>query len=189
MARGLSSTIKTYLENQSQIKVGLVEINTASSTVYYTDAPFDIDYNSNTYQAQGNWLGVSDIEENTDLVITRCSLRIGGLVSANISTFAQSSIINKSVILYTAFLNPTNNTIVGTPIITFQGKVTGYSVLNAANTASIQLEVSSLFANFEKTTGRRTNTASFQREHPTDFGMAFSHETTEGIQWGVFGND
>ena len=189
MARGLSSTIKTYLENQSQIKVGLVEINTASSTVYYTDAPFDIDYNSNTYQAQGNWLSVGDIEENNDLVITKCFLSISGLLSANITTFANSSIINKSVVLYTAFLDPTNNSIVGTPVITFKGKITGYTVSNAATTATIELEVSSLFANFEKVTGRRTNTASFQREHPNDNGMAFSHTTTQDIQWGVFGND
>ena len=184
MTRGLSSTINTYLANQSQIRVTLVSIQTPSSTVYYTDAPFDIDYDSNTYEAQGTFLGVSAVEENAELIITNCQLIISAVESGNITTFATSGIINKQVIVSSAYLDPTNMSIVDVPVITFKGKITGYTIADADATATISLEVASTFANFEKTTGRYTNEGSFQREHPQDRGMEFAHESIQDIRWG-----
>jgi len=184
MARGLASALKTYLANQSQVKVGLIEIETSTGTVYYTDASFDIDYGGNTYTAQGNFLSVTEAEENAELVITNCILAISALDPANITKFATSANVNKTVIIRIAYLDPTNNSIVGTPIITFKGKITGYTVTDARNTATIGLEVASSFANFEKTNGRRTNEGSFQREHPSDKSMEFSHQTIQDILWG-----
>ena len=184
MARGLSTTIKTYLTNQSQIRITLIEIATTGSTIYYTDAPFDVDYDGNTYQAQGNFLGVSNVEENAELIITNCQLVISALETANITTYATSGMINKQVTVRSAYLDPTDNSIVDTPIITFKGKVTGYTVSDADATATISLEIASTFANFEKTTGRYTNEGSFQREHPTDRGMEFAHESLQDLKWG-----
>ena len=184
MARGLSATIQTYLANRSQIRVVLIDITTPSSTIYYTTAPFDVDYSGNTYQAQGNFLGISNIEENAELIITSCNLLISALDVSNITTFATSSIINKPVTFRSAYLDPTNMSIVGTPIITFKGKITGYTVSDADVTASIALEVSSVFANFDKTNGRYTNEGSFHREHPTDRSMEFAHENLKDLKWG-----
>ena len=36
------------------------------STTRYTDAPYNISFDSNTYTAQGVFLGVSETEENAD---------------------------------------------------------------------------------------------------------------------------
>lgn len=182
--RNLGATINTYLANQSLVKLTLLEIETTTGTVYYTDGPFDIDHNGNTYLAQGNFLSVTDIEENTDLVITNCVLNISALDSANLSKFAISGNINKTITVSTAYLDPTDNSIVGTPIINFKGNIVGYSVSDARNTATISLEVASLFANFERVGGRRTNEANFRREHPNDRTMEFAHQTIEDILWG-----
>lgn len=184
MARGLSATVQTYLANQSQIRVLLIDITTPSSTIYYTTASFDVDYSGNTYQAQGNFLGISNIEENAELIITSCNLLISALDVSNITTFATSSIINKTVTVRSAYLDPTNMSVVGTPIITFKGKITGYTVTDADVTASIALEVSSVFANFDKTNGRYTNEGSFHKEHPQDRGMEFAHENLKDLRWG-----
>ena len=184
MARGLSATVQTYLANQSQIRVLLIDITTPSSTIYYTTAPFDVDYSGNTYTAQGNFLGVSNVEENAELIITSCQLVISAIDTANITTYATSSIINKSVIVRSAYLDPTDNSIVGTPIITFKGKITGYTISDADATATIALEVASTFANFDKTNGRYTNEGSFHREHAQDRGMEFAHESLQDLKWG-----
>jgi hypothetical protein len=74
--------------------------------------------------------------------------------------------------------------IIDTPIITFKGKVTGYTVADANTTATISLKVASTFANFEKTTGRYTNEGSFQREHATDRSMEFAHQDLLDMKWG-----
>ena len=184
MARGLSATVQTYLANRSQLRISLIEIETVASTVYYTTAPFDVTYNGNDYQAEGNFIGVSGVEENADLIISSCNLIISALNVDNITTYATSSIINKSVIVRSAYLDPTDMSIVGTPIITFKGKITGYTVADAATTATITLEISSVFANFDKTNGRYTNEGSFHREHPQDRSMEFAHENLKDLKWG-----
>lgn len=188
MSRGLSATVNTYLANQSQIVIGLIEINTPSGVVRYTDAPFDFTTGGNTYSAQGSFLGVSDIEESTDVVITKCNIVLSALTPSNLTTFAVPGIINKSIEISVAFVNPIDNTLIADPIVTFAGKITGYKVTDAKNTATITLEVASQFADFEKVNGRRTNEENFRVEFPNDRGMEFAHETTEGIQWGKYGN-
>lgn len=184
MTRGLSASIQSRLASLSQVRILLVSVATTGSTQFYTNAPFDVVYDSNTYQAQGNFLGVTDVEENAELIITNCNLLISALDSDNITTFATSAMVGKQVIIRSAYLNPTDNSIIDTPIIVFQGKVTGYTVADADKTATISLEVASTFANFEKTTGRYTNEGSFQREHPNDRSMQFSHEDIQDIKWG-----
>ena len=184
MARGLSATIQSRLASQSQVRIVLVEITTPSSTIYYTDAPFDVVFDSNTYEAQADFLAVSNTEENAELIITGLTLQISGLKTANIQTFATSSIINKQVIFRTAYLDPTDNSIIDTPIIMFKGKISGYGVQDAQDTCTIALNVSSTFANFDKANGRRTNQDSFHVEHPTDDSMEYSHKMLEELKWG-----
>ena len=184
MARGLSATIQSTLANRSQTRIMLIEIATTGSTQYYTDAPFDVVFDSNTYQAQGNFLGVSNVEENAELIITSCQLIISALETSNITTFCQSAQIGKGIIIRSAYLDPTDSSIIDTPIITFKGKCTGYSIADAQETATISLEVASTFANFEKNNGRYTNEGSFRREHPNDRGMEFAHEGLSDIRWG-----
>jgi hypothetical protein len=183
MARGLSATIQSTLAGRSQIRVSLISIETASTTNYFTNANFNIDYGGNTYQAQANFLSVTDTEENAELIITSCTIALSALDIANITTYANSGIINKEVIIYSAYLD-SNMSIIGTPIIMFKGKITGYTISDARNTATIGLEVSSSFANFEKTVGRRTNEGNFRIEHPTDRSMEKSHESIADIKWG-----
>jgi len=184
ITRGLADDIKTYLANQSQTKLTLLEIETSTGTVYYTDGPFDITYSGNTYLAQGNFLSISEVEENSDLVITNCNLNMSALDTANVTKFATSANINKTITVSTAFIDPTDNSVVATPVITFKGLIAGYTVTDARNTATITLEVTSLFANFERVNGRRSNESNWQREYSTDRTMEFAHQTIEDILWG-----
>jgi len=185
MSRGLDSSVNTYLAGDALVSFLLVDIGVnGSSTIYYTDGPFDVDYNSNTYEAQGNFLGVSEAQETGELQITNVNLQISALDVSNVTTFARSEQINQPVEIRRAFINPTDNSIVGTPVTLFKGRVGGYSVTDADETATITYEVVSQFANFDKVVGRRTNIANFQREYPTDFGMEYSHETLNDLKWG-----
>lgn len=184
MARGLSSSINTYLAGLSLVRVALIEIETTGASVYYTDNTFDITHGGNTYEAQGNFLGVGETEENAELIITTVTLVISALLTSNVTTFAQSGMVNKKVTISYAYLDPTDNSIIDTPIIMFQGKVNGYQINDNGATATIALEVASIFSNFEKTAGRRTNEANFRQEHPNDRSMEFAHVVTKDITWG-----
>ena len=117
------------------------------------------------------------------------TLQISALTLANVTAFAVSSIINQVVTVRRAFLNLTNNQLIGdsagdNAVIIFKGRVSGYQVVNALDTATISLEISSQFINFDKKAGRKTNIGSMQIEHPQDFSMEFSSSTLKDIKWG-----
>lgn len=182
MPRGLSETFKTHLAGNRFELSALVEIEAAdSTTVRYTDAAHDIDYGGATYSAQGNFLSFSDVEENTELVVTKCSIIISALDVANISLFGNSGIINRPVTIRNAFID--QDSTVGA-IIVFQGKISSYSIADARATATITLEIANTFANFEKTNGRMTNNGSHQSYFPDDYTMENAHEDLEDILWG-----
>jgi len=190
MTRGFTSTLNTYLAGDSLIGALLIDIETGSGTTRWTDNSFDIEFNGNTYQAQGNFLNISERDETAELQIHSVNISISALTTANVTTYATSSQINKSVEIRRVFLDPTTNGLLGngttdTGYLLFKGKIAGYSVTNNQNFADIQLQVSSQFINFNRKNGRRTNQQNFQREHPNDHSMEYSHETLSEIKWGI----
>lgn len=189
MPRQLSATLRSHLEGTQFILVQMIDIETASGTNYFTDCFFDVSYGGNTYQAQGTFLGIGSAEESNEVIIGKTNISLSALETANITTYATSAIINKSVTIRLAFLSPTDYSIVGDPVVTFKGKIQSYAVNDAKKTATIVLEVASTFANFEKRNGRHTNLGSLQREHPTDWSFEFSDQTVADIPWGRPFND
>lgn len=190
MSRGLSAAQNSYLAGNSLVSITLIDVGINGGTdLHYTDCPFDISYNGTSYEAQGNFLGISETSETADLQITSINLVISALDVSNVTTLATSNQINQDVSIYRAFLDLTDNSLIGDSagdqaILLFKGKISGYRIQDANDTATITLEVTSQFANFNRKTGRRTNQGSIQREHPTDNSMEYSHETTQDIKWG-----
>ena len=190
MSRGLSAAQNSYIAGDALIGITLIDIGVNGGTdLHYTDAPFDIVYNGTTYEAQGNFLGISESSETADLQITSINLVISALDITNVRTLAKSEQINQDVDVYRTFLDPTDNSLVGDSagdqaLLIFKGKIAGYRIEDAKDTATITLEVTSQFANFNKITGRRTNNGSLQKEHPQDWGFEYSHETLQDIKWG-----
>jgi len=190
MPRQFSSALQTYLAGNSVVAILLIKININGSTpVYYTDAPFDITHDSNTYTAQGNFLSTTEGQESAQLQISSVTIGISALELSNITTFANSSQINQQVEIRRGFINPVTNQLIGDSagdavFLVFKGKITGYSVNHNTTTADIAIQVSSQFMNFERKSGRRSNLLNFQREYPNDYGMEYSHETLLEIHWG-----
>lgn len=181
MSRGLSTAFKTLLQGQSFQLAGLVELEGADGVTYrYTDAANDITYDGNTYEAQGNFLSFGETEENTEVIVTKLSMSISALDSANITKFAASAIINKPVTMRLAYVD--SGTVYA--VIIFKGKVSGYSVQDAKATATINLEIASNFANFERINTRMTNIGSWQQQNPTDWTMEFAYQDISDISWG-----
>ncbi|WKW35136.1 putative baseplate hub protein [Phage DSL-LC06] len=187
----LSTGKRNYLAGNSHITVTMLQIDVnGSSSLRYTDAPFDLTFNSSTWQAQGVFLGISESQEVSDLQITSVSISLSALDLTTVQTLGNSDQINQEVVIWKAYLDPTTNQIFKDSaleddgVLIFRGTITGYSISNDKNTASLILDVSSQFSNFERTGGRRTNIGNWHREHPLDYGMEYSHESLKDIKWG-----
>lgn len=190
MVRNLTADQNIYLAGNSLISVILIDIGMANgSTTRYTDAPYNITFNSNTYTAQGAFLNVSETEENADVQIVSATITLSALDVSYVTSFATSAQINQLVTIRRAFINFSTNQLIGdsageNAITIFRGRISGYSVRNDINTAEITLQVSSQFINFDKRSGRRTNQGNFQVEHPNDHSMEFSAVSLKDIKWG-----
>tara|TARA_R100000995_G_scaffold84764_1_gene64692 strand:+ start:2018 stop:2596 length:579 start_codon:yes stop_codon:yes gene_type:complete len=191
MPREFSDALNTYLSGNTFISVLLLELQQADgTTVRYTDNPFNLTYEGNTYSAQGEFIAVSETQLNSAVQISSVSISISALTLANVQNFAASSIINKPVSIHRGFIDPATNLLFGdsageNAFLLFKGKVAGYQVNNKQTTADVTLQVSSQFVNFNRKNGRRTNQTNFHREHPTDDSMEFAHETLSEIKWGL----
>jgi len=190
MVRNLSSDQNTYLSGNSITSCVLIDIGMSNgTTTRYTDAPYNITFNSNTYTAQGAFLNISETEENADIQIVSATITISALDVSNITSFATSAQINQLVTIRRSFIDQSNNQLIGdsagdNAIIIFRGRISGYSVRDSVSSAEIQLQVSSQIINFDRRSGRRTNQGNFQREHPQDNSMEFSAVTVKDIKWG-----
>lgn len=188
--RGLSDAQNTYLAGDALLVITLIDINLfGQSNLHFTDAPFDVDYDGRTYFAQGNFMSVSESQETADIQTTNINLVISALDGDMVTKLARSEQINEQVIVYKAFFDPTNYNLIGdssgdNALIVFKGNIAGYQIKDSADTATITLEITSQFNNFNRTSGRRSNLGSFQREFPTDYFMQYSHETLADIRWG-----
>jgi hypothetical protein len=186
----LSNVQNTYLAGNSLISLTLIEIGVnGGSTLRYTDGPFDITYNGDIYEAQGNFLGISETNEVSELQITNISLTLNGLDLTSVQTLCVTTQINQLVTIRKVFLDPQDNSLIGDStgdkaVVIFRGKISGYKTINSTDSATITLDVNSLFTNFNRMAGRRTNQASLQQEHPNDYGFQYSHESIRDIKWG-----
>lgn len=190
MVRNLTTDQNVYLAGNSLISIILIDIGMANgSTTRYTDAPYNISFNSNTYTAQGVFLNVSETEENADVQIVSATITLSALDVSYVTSFATSAQINQLVTVRRGFINFSTNQLIGdsageNAITIFRGRISGYSVSNNVNTAEITIQVSSQFINFDKRSGRRTNQGNFQVEHPQDNSMEFSAVGLKDIKWG-----
>lgn len=192
--RGLSLELRTALARNAIVTALLVNINGTR----YTDASFDItsslEGSSNTYAAQGLFIGVSEASENSDLTISGVSITLSALAPSVITTFATSSIINQTVQIFRVFFNQETKELIGdstgdTGFLIFEGRVGAYNITDAETTGTVTLTVESQFANFERLNGRRTNLSSWQRGYDNisttnDYSMEFSHEQLNDLRWG-----
>lgn len=180
--KNYSNDLKNQFYNDRFLAVDLVElhltdINHVSAPIYLCNGGFNIEFDSataptagiNTYLAQGDFIGFSTVEEDFDVKVGKFSIYLSALNSTYVSDFVYQDpntggridLEGRRVVIYKAFLDYANNcAIVDTPIMIFDGQIYNIAVNETANSAQITIECATLFADFERIAGRRTNNGS-----------------------------
>jgi hypothetical protein len=147
------------------IEIHLKDINGNDDVLYLASGVLDIDYDSdtapdagvNTYSAQGQFMSHSSVSEKFELTLGKLSITVSGLPTGYVDKFINTEPEGKRVVIYKAFLKLQDLSIVETPIMLFDGQIYNVLIQESAETCSIGVECSSIFADFERTAGRRTN--------------------------------
>ena len=157
--------------------------------LYLCSGGFDISWSSRTYTAQGDFIGFSTVPEEFDVKVGKFSIYLSGLGSGMVDRFIDKDFEGKRVVIRKAFLDfdPMNLDIINSPIIIFDGQIHNVSITETQNSASINVECSTLFADFERTAGRKTNNGSNWLYQGTNYDVAFEKSGFVGqseFKWG-----
>lgn len=121
------------------------------------DSPTAPTPGSNTYSAQGEFMSMSPITEQFDVVLGKVNVGLSGLPTDYISKFVDTETEGKPVHIYKCFLDLNTLAIISDPIEMFAGEIYNVAISEGAATCQINLQISSKFADFERRAGRNTN--------------------------------
>lgn len=157
------------------IAVDLVELHLkdnlgANQTLYLCDGGFDVSFDSatapdsgtNTYVAQGQFIGFSGMSEDMDVTVGKFTVTLSALGTNYISKFIDYEVEGKRICIYKAFLGFGSSgtdplSLVADPILMYDGTIYNFSINETARSCQIAVDCSSLFADFERTNGRKSN--------------------------------
>lgn len=186
MTRNLTTAIKNELATNDISPVHLITIGFATP-VNLTDCSFSltssVSGSSVTYNASDFILGMSNFTEETDITKTSLTISLSGADQTFISTVLNENVVNDAVSIYRGFLD-SSNSLIADPFLLYDGQIDSFSISESQNSSTVVLAVVSHWADFEKTSGRKTNNNSQQRFFSADVGMDFSSETVQDIKWG-----
>lgn len=170
--KSISNTVREEFYRANFIAVDLVELH-LSTPLYLASGGIDMAYDSataptagtNTYNAQGNFISFAGMSEDFDVRVGKFNIILSGVGNDYVNKFVDTSSTptNKTdyegarVVVYKAFLNYNTLAIQGTPLMIFDGVIFNVTVSETANSCTITLDCASLFSDFERTAGRKTN--------------------------------
>mgnify|MGYP000016846897 CR=1 FL=1 len=176
-----ASTISALQSDEIRI-CHLVQID-FDEILRLTDNFHPLQFNGVTFLAAGHLIRIDDVQETEELRVGTLKIRLSSVDQAYLSIFLNMNYLNRRVRIWNAFLNPSGG-IIGDPVATFDGEVTGYAVTEDSDSSTISLACASHWADFERKAGRLTNNNSQQYFFPNDTGFRFAADSVKDIKWG-----
>ena len=158
--KSYSTAVRTEFYRDNYIAIDLVRLDLPTPS-YFCTGGINLTYAGNTYLAQGDFIGFSQLSEDFDIKVGKFSIYLSGVASTLVNTFVNLDYEGRRVRVYKAFLNRTTGSIIdNAPILMFDGQIYNAQISEGARTCQINVECSSLFADFERSAGRKTNNGS-----------------------------
>jgi hypothetical protein len=191
MTRSIASATQTKLAANQIFVADLIELQ-LSTTQYLTTTNLDITYDSltapdagnNTYLAQGQFLSYGNIVESADLRINSIDMEFTAVDLTTIGLLLNNNFIDKRVVIYRVILGNDYTFEADDVWMLFDGNITAYGIKETGETATVTITVASQFADFMRTSGRKSNPASQNIHFANDRGMDFSPQIVKDIKWG-----
>ena len=158
----------------------LLKMRFESGDIFKTDADEDIRHNGATYLA-GMFKSLGTVKQSGGIRIGDMKLSFNALAPSVIALGLQEKWMNRRVEISKLIM-------VESPV----GHLHVYSGLlskmNLTSSGSLNFTASSIWADFEKTSGRQTNTASHQKYYPNTDPFEHTAFLDDSIPWGKEGN-
>ena len=184
MARGLTSAVKTALAGTPTF-CHLVFLGFATP-IRKTDNSFDIvddiEGSSQTYNADGTLIGLSQVPESNTPIKNSIELFFSAVDQSIVSTCLNNDVLGIDIKVYRGVVSGTG--CIADPFLLFHGSLSDFQIEDGGNSATISISATNHFGNFEKINGRSSSDNSQQRVFSGDKGFEFSALTVRDIKWG-----
>ena len=141
-----------------------------------------------TYLANGFLLGLDTVKESSNINIGSFSIGISAVNQSLISDVLNNGHLNKKVIIKRIFLDSNTYEPIGgassTLFSVYSGRIEGMNIRESGDDSVMELSVANHWADFKRTSGRRTNNTSQQHHFPLDMSMEFAPQTGDKLIWG-----
>jgi hypothetical protein len=182
MTRSLSAGVLAEIATNKLNPVELVYLGIGTGT-YYTDHYKNLTFDGNTYTASSLFLGSSEVQEDADVSVSNLTLKFSGADLTIISLLLNNNYMNKPAKVYRGFLDD-SQALIADPFLLFDGRISNFTLEENATTSTVNIVIASHWADFERTSGRRTSDNSQKLFFPNDKGMEFASKTALQIKWG-----
>lgn len=164
---------------------GLIKIEFDGLTFAVTDAPFEIEHDNITYLPSDLIIGASDVKKTAETKVNDMTLTFSSVDQTIAALMLSNAQIGREVLVYRVYfykdaLNQDQTYVEELAI----GEVTGFTNSSNQEASAITLNVSSLFADWQRKAGRVTTNSSQQRFYPLDKGMEWANAVQEDLLWG-----
>jgi len=183
MGRSINSSVKTALAGDSFRLANLMRFD-FSSVLRITDYGTSVtSVTLGTFNPSSHLLDFGGISETSSLKGNKFSITLSGVDQSYVSILLSDNQIGRRFQAWRAVLD-VNDVIIGQPFMVFDGIIVGFSIADSGTDSKVSVEVASHWTDFEKTSGRKTNSNSQNAFFPNDRGMDFSSTTVKEIKWG-----
>jgi len=184
MTRGLTTAVKNALAG-TPTYCHLVYLG-FSTPVRKTDNSFtltsSIEGSSNTYNADGTFMGVGNVAESNTPIKNNIDIMFSGVDQSLISTCLNNDVLGTEVKIWRGVIS--SGALVADPFLLFHGNLDDFNISDTGSGATLGMTITNHFGNFEKINGRTTADNSQQRFFSGDKGFEFSALTVRDIKWG-----
>jgi len=151
--------------------------------LYITDWDRSVTALSATWVSSPHFMSSGDVTETSDLRVNTVNITLSGVEQSYISIFLSQDYIDKPIKFYRAVLDD-SDVVIGSPILVFDGLMTGYDIEDTEDSSQITVNCASHWKDFEKENGRKTNDNSQKIYFPNDDGFEFAAKTIKDLKWG-----
>lgn len=182
MSRGIASATQTALASDGFRLATLIELD-FTTPVRVTDYGSNVTAFSNTFSTTSSIIEIGAASETGSLSVNSMALTLSGVDQTYISLFLNNDYIDVRTTIWRAVMAD-NGTVVGDPFVYFDGRIVSYAIEDSGKTATIEIELSSHWKDFEKVNNRKTNSNSQALYFTGDKGFDFASKQINEIKWG-----
>jgi hypothetical protein len=183
MPRTITSGMLAAIKAANLSPAWFVLITFASGPVYLWTGYGDVTWNGHTWTGAGDILGISTIEEGSDVQARGVTLTLCGISSALLADALGDFQVGLPVTIYLGAFS--GSSLISDPITAWSGRTDQPTVEVGGETATIAVQCESRLMEMNVPVNRRWTNDDQQREHPGDLGFQFVSSIQEvAINWG-----